>query len=107
MNDVSEAQHSLFIVLRTAVMREGKDGSPELAFRYRMHHDLAKRSLGVLSQTAAKHLPNKAIRFTVSIDENLEATMSADVVEPKSSETAALGAELSRLADAFGGTVLE
>lgn len=107
MNDVSEAQHSLFIVLRTAVMREGKDGAPELAFRYRMHHDLAKRSLGVLSQTAAKHLPNKSIRFTVSIDENLEPTMSADVVEPKSTETAALGAELSRLADAFGGTVLE
>lgn len=107
MNDISEAQHSLFIVLRTAVLREGREHEPELAFRYRMHHDLAKRSVAVLQQEAAKHLPNKAIRFTLCIDENLEATMSGDVEEPKSSETAALGAELGRLAEAFGGTVIE
>ncbi len=107
MRDVSEAQHSLFIVLRSSTFRVGKSGEPELAFRYRMHHDLAKRSIVVLNETAAKHLPNKAIRFTVSIDENLDTAMPGDVEEPKSSETAALGAELSRLAEAFGGTVIE
>lgn len=107
MNDVSEAQHSLFIVLRTAVFREGKDKEPELAFRYRMHHDLVKRSILVLQQESSKHLPNMTIRFTLCIDENLASTMSGDVEEPKSSETAALGAELGRLAEAFGGTVIE
>lgn len=107
LGDVSEAQHSLFIVLNTATFRAAKDGLPELAFRYRMHHDLAKRSLAVLVDVAKKHLPNKLIRFTVAIDENLETTMSGDVEEPKSSETAALGAELGRLAEAFGGSVIE
>ncbi len=105
--DVSEAQHSLFIVLNTAVFRAAKDGMPELAFRYRMHHDLAKRSLAVLSEVAKKYLPNKLVRFTVAIDENLDTAMSGDVEEPKSSETAALGAELGRLAEAFGGSVIE
>lgn len=107
MHEMSEVQHSLYIVLRTAVFRAGKHGEPELAFKYKMHHDHVKRSLAGLVVQAEKHLPNKAIRFTLSIDENLASTMPADVVEPKSSETAALGAELSRLADAFGGTVLE
>jgi DNA polymerase-3 subunit gamma/tau len=107
MQEMSEVQHSLYIVLRTAVFRRGKQGEPELAFKYKMHHDHVKRSLAALVVQAEKHLPNKAIRFTLSIDENLVATMAADVVEPRSTETAALGAELSRLADAFGGTVLE
>lgn len=107
LHDVSEAQHSMFIVLRTAVLRQGKAGDPELAFRYRMHHDHVKRSQAVLSQQAAKHLPNKQIRFTLSIDENLDSAMAGDVEEPKQAETAALGAELSRLAEAFGGSVME
>lgn len=107
MQEMSEVQHSQYIVLRTAVFRRGKQGEPELAFKYKMHHDHVKRSLASLVVQAEKHLPNKAIRFTLSIDENLVATMAADVVEPRSTETAALGAELSRLADAFGGTVLE
>ncbi|MBI4122273.1 MAG: DNA polymerase III subunit gamma/tau [Parcubacteria group bacterium] len=107
MSEVSEVQHSLFIVLRTSVFRAGRQGEPELAFKYRMHHDHVKRSLATLVVQAEKHLPNKAIRFTLSVDENLASTMPADVVEPKSAETAALGAELSRLADAFGGSVME
>lgn len=105
--DVSEAQHSLFIVLKSGVLREGANGEAELAFKYRMHHDHIKRYMGTIVEQAKKHLPNQEIRFTLAIDEKLDFNLPGDVEEPKQAETQALGAELSRLAEAFGGAVLE
>lgn len=105
--DVSEAQHSLFIVLKSGVFREGPNGEAELAFKYRMHHDHVKRNMATIIEQAKKHLPNTEIRFTLAIDENLNFNISGDVEEPKQAETQALGAELSRLAEAFGGAVME
>lgn len=106
-NDVSEAQHSLFIVLKSGILRAGPNGEAQLAFKYRMHHDHTKRYMGTIIEQAKKHLPNAEIRFTLAIDENLDFNIPGDVEEPKQAETQALGAELSRLAEAFGGAVIE
>lgn len=106
MNKLSDASHSLFIVLRTGELREAEQGAA-LAFRFQMHYDHVKRSLGTLVKHGQSILPGKRMQFTLIIDENMDYASGADVEEPKQEEKDELAAELSQLAEAFGGSVME
>ncbi len=107
MQAISDGHHSVFIVLNTAQLREGPGGVPELAFKYQMHHDHVKRSMGVIVDYCKDCLPGKAVQFNLVLDQGLERAPLGDVEEPQSEEVSAIADEFSSLADAFGGSVME
>jgi DNA polymerase III subunit gamma/tau len=107
MKALSGKSHSLFIILRTIELREGKNSIPLLAFRFKMHHDHVLRSVASLNEAGKEIFPTKDIQFQLTVDENMDYASGSDVVEPKKEEKEELAAELTELADAFGGSVME
>lgn len=99
--------HSLCIVMKTCEMREGDDVSAELAFRFSMHHDHVKSSLNKIIDQFKKHLPDKRISFRLVVDEQVTVSLQNEVDEPNKEEKESLKNELTQLADAFGGSIIE
>ncbi len=107
MNKLSDASHSLFIVMRTGELRQSESGGALLAFRFQMHYDHVARSKNILIEHGARMLPGKRMQFELAIDENMDYVSGGDVEEPKQEEKEALLNEFSQLAEAFGGSVME
>lgn len=106
MLKLNENYHSLFIALKAGELREN-NGQPEIAFRYQMHQGYIKTNLHKLIEQCKECIPGKAFNFEVVVDQTLEAPTGGDVEEVDEEEKEEISAELNRLVDAFGGTVIE
>lgn len=105
LREMADHFHSVFIVLRTAMLRKGEQGEPEIAFRFQMHHDHVLRHRSSLNEVAQKLL-SKQVYFRLAVDADLIQT-NDEVTELKEEEKEELGQELSELAAAFGGSVMD